>query len=166
MKITALVVALFLTFGAAQKAAFKLEVGSVLPAKYVPKHNLKLYMTHSAQLRPYIEREVTGVRYVIAYDEKSHVIKYISTLDRRFTSADGLRVGGYVEVNNEQVRVYPGWEIRGPEDMDGWQPLIGFNSEMTVLNEGKDTKIEVGRNRLESKQPVKAKIIAFVKGGN
>lgn len=166
MKITILIVAAFLMFGVSQKAEIKLEVGTVLPAKYVPKNNRNLYMTHSGQFRPFIQRDVAGVRYVIAYEEKSRVIKYISTSDKQFKPADGLRVGGYVEVNNEQVEVYPGWEIRGPEDKDGWQPLIGFNSEMTVFDGGKETKIELKQYRLESEQKVRAKIIAFVKGNN
>lgn len=166
MKITALIVALFLTIVALQKADIKLEVGSELPAKYVPKNNPKQYMTHSAQFRPYIEQNVAGVRYVIAYDKKNHVIKYISTDDKQFKSADGLQVGGYVEVNDEQVEAYPGWEIRGPKDKDGWQPLIGFNSEMTVLDGSNDTRIELKQYRLAAGQQVKAKIIAFVKGDN
>lgn len=166
MKITILIIATFLIFGASQKADIKLEVGSVLPAKIVPKKNRKLYMTHSAQFRPFIELEVAGVRYVIAYDKKSRVIKYISTNDKKFKSADGLQVAGYVEVNNALVSVYPGWEIRGPKDKDGWQPLMGFNSEMTVLDGGKETKIELKQYRLESEQTVKVRIIGFVKGGN
>ena len=165
MKISGLIVVLFVTFGALQKADIKLEVGARLPAEYVPTNNQKLYMTHSSQLRPYIEREVEGFKYIIAYDGKTHVIKYISTHDTRVKTADSLQVGDYVEVSDEQVEVYPGWEIRGPKDKDGWQPLIGFNSEMTVLDGGKDTKIELKEYRLP-KQPVKAKIIAFVKGGN
>ena len=157
---------LFVTFGALQKADFKLEVGAQLPAKYVPANNRKLYMTHSAQFRPYIEREVEGVSYIIAYDDTTRVIKYISTNDKRFKPTNGLEVSGYVEVNDEQVEVYPGWEIRGPKDKDGWQPLIGFDNELTVLDGDKDTKIVLKEYRLGSRGPVKAKIIAFVKGAN
>lgn len=166
MKISIVILALFFTFGVSEKADIKLEVGSVLPAKHVPKINRNLYMTHSAQFRPFIEREIVGIKYVIAYDEKSRIIKYISTTDKKFKSADGLQVGSYVEVDNEQMSVYPGWEIRGPEDTEGWQPLVGFDSKVTVLDGGKDTQIELKQYRLESEQPVKAKIIAFVKGSN
>jgi hypothetical protein len=62
MKISILIAALLLTFGAARKADIRLEVGSVLPVKYVPKKNPNLYMTHSAQFRPFIERDVAGDR--------------------------------------------------------------------------------------------------------
>ena len=40
------------------------------------------------------------------------------------------------------------------------------NREVEGFKGGKDTKIELKEYRLPSKQPVKAKIIAFVKGGN
>jgi hypothetical protein len=166
MKITVLIVALSLVFGIGQKPDLKLEPGSVLPVKSVPKKNRKMYMTHSAQFRPFIERDVAGIRYVIAYDEQSRVITYISTEDKLFKSADGLRVGGYVEVNNTAVEVYPGWEIRGAEDKEGWQPLIGFDSKMTVLDGDKETILELKRYRLESEHPLKVKILGFVKGGN
>ena len=166
MKILVPVLALFLAFGAPQRADPKLEVGSVLPARYVPKHNRNLYMTHSSQLRPFVKRNVGGVVYVFAYEEKSRVVKYLSTSDKNFETADGLRVGGYVEVDNGRLAAYPGWEVRGPEGADGWSPLIGFDSEMTVLEGGEDIKLKLTRYRLEPDRPVRAKIIAFVKGGN
>jgi hypothetical protein len=164
MKITILLITLVFSFAAFQDADIKLEVGATLPAKSVPPKNRKMYMTHSAQFRPYIRKEIKGIKYIIAYDEKNLVIKYISTHDQKFKSANGLKVGDYVEVNDEQLAVYPGWEIRGPEDKDGWQTLIGFDSEMTVLDEKAETKIKLRDYHLE--QPVKAKILAFVKGGN
>jgi len=37
---------------------------------------------------------------------------------------------------------------------------------MTVLDGGDDTKIKLKQYRLESDQPIKAKIIGFVKGEN
>ena len=79
-----------------------------------------------------------------------------------------IRVRPYVEVQAEQVEVYPGWEIRGPEGADGWQPLIGFNSEVTILSNGREAvlKLPLGQYRVESTQPLRAKIMAFVKGGN
>jgi len=144
----------------------KLEVGSMLPAKYIPKNNRAQYMTHSAQFRPYIMSEIVGVTFIIAYDEKSNVIKYISTFDKQFKSSDGFRVGDYIEVKDDQVTAFPGWEIRGPKDKNGWQPLIGFNSEMIVHKSGHDLKIELKQYHLPSQQPVNAKITGFVKGGN
>jgi hypothetical protein len=166
---TSILIALsLLTFGAFQKEELKLEIGSVLPARYVPKKNRGLYMTHSAQFRPFVKRKVGGIEYIIAYREESREIKYLSTYDKRFQTSGGLRVGNYVEVQGSQVEVYPGWEIRGPEGEDGWQPLIGFNSEMTIRIDGKDValKLKPAQYQLDSAQPLRAKILAFVKGSN
>lgn len=170
MKTTSLVLALFLTMfvtvGAVQKTDIELEVGAKLPAKYIPKNNRKLYMTHSAQLRPFIVQEIEGITYIIAYDEKDSVIKYISSNDKEFKSEDGLRTSDYIEVQADQVIAYPGWEIRGPVNKKGWQPLLGFVSKMTVLDNGKDTELILVEHRLPAGKSVKAKIIGFVKGSN
>ncbi len=167
MNILVPVLALFLAFGSPpQRADLKLEVGSVLPARYAPRHNRNLYMTNSSQFRPFVKRKVGGVVYYIAYEEESRVIKYLSTTDRNFETADGLRVGGYVEVDNEQLMVYPGWEVRGPEGKDGWLPLVGFDSEMTLLEGGGEAKVKLKQYRLDPDRTIRAKIIGFVKGGN
>jgi len=164
MKSAVLVTALLLALGAGQASEIKPEPGTVLPAKVVPKQNHHLYMTHSAQLRPFIEREIAGIKYILAYDENTRVITYVYTADEKFET-DGLRVGSYIEVDDEQTIACPGWEIRGPASKDGWQPLIGFNSEMTVRKGGKDVTIYLRTYRLPE-EPVKAKISGFVKGGN
>ena len=165
MKFSILMAVLLLTLTGVQKNDIKLEVGSVLSAKYVPKKNRKLYLTHSAQLRPYIERNVAGIKYIIAYEDKSRVIKYISTNDKKFKSADGLQVDSYIEVKGEQIRAYPGWEVRGPETKDGWETLIGFDSKITVL--GGENRVNPDQYPpLQFGQTVKVKIIGFVKGAN
>lgn len=45
------------TMLAFQKVEQLPEVGSILPAKAVPKDNRHLYMTHSGQLRPFPKRD-------------------------------------------------------------------------------------------------------------
>ena len=148
----------------AQQSDIVLEVGAKLKKKHIPKRNLNLYMTHPSQLRPYIERKINGVNYVIAFDQKSREIKYISTHDTNFLSANGLKVGSYIENLIENLYVYPGWEIRAPKLADGWLPIVGFNGEVTTSIEGKDVstnvkKIDAGRN-------IKVKVTGFVKGSN
>ena len=168
MRISILIALALFTLGVSQEEEINLEIGSVLPAKYVPKESRNLYMTHSAQLRPFVERKVGGIKYTIAYVEGSREIKYISTHDKRFRTSSGLRVGGYVEVRGAEAEVYPGWEIRGPDGEDGWQPIIGFDDEMTILSGGRDAtlKLPPTQYRLESERPVRAKIRGFVKGSN
>lgn len=167
MKSSVLIIAaLLLTFTGVQKKEVSLEVGAVLPARLVPKKSriLNLYMTGSSQRDPYIEKNVGGIKYIIAYEEESRAITYISTYDKKFKSIDGWQVGGYVEVNREQIRISPGWEIRGPETKDGWETLIGFDHKLMTLIDGAETQINPAQYPpLQSGQTIKVKIKAFVK---
>lgn len=169
MKLAIFVGVILLTLGAYQKAEQPPEIGSKLSAKDVPKkRNMELFMTHSAQFRPFIKKEINKVEYVIAYDEKTREVKYLYTNDSDFKTTRGLKVGDYVEVKGSEVQIYPGWEIRGPEDEDGWHPLIGFDSELTVLRGQIDFKLKLplGQYRLPAEQIENARIKAFVKGGS
>lgn len=154
---------ILLTFGAFQKPEQPPEIGSKLLAKDVPKKNSQLFMTHSSQLRPFIRKEINNVDYVIAYDEKTREVRYLSTHDPDFKTSKGLKVGDYIEVKGEEVVAYPGWEIRGPEEGDGWQPLIGYDIELTVMQIGVGSKWLA---RLSDEETMNVQIIAFVKGGN
>ncbi len=160
--------AVALVFVVHQEKKLTLEVGSKLPVREVPKKNRHLFMTHSSQLRPFIEREIDEIKYIIAYDEKTREITYLSTYDKAFKSAQGFRVGDYAEVKGNEVVAYPGWEIRAPGGEDGWQLLIGFNSEMTVWSDNNEVKLKLAPTQynLPADQVLKAKIVAFVKGMN
>ena len=169
MKLAISFAVLLLTFAAYQKPEQPPEIGAKLPAKDVPKKwNPKWFMTHSGQFRPYIKKQINDVEYVIAYDEKTREVRYLYTDDADFKNAKGLKVGDYIEVKGNDVVAYPGWEVRGPEDENGWHPLIGFDSELTVLRDEKDFKLKLlpSQFNLPADQIEKARIIAFVKGGN
>jgi hypothetical protein len=156
MKVTASVMALLLVSGFAPQASFKLEVGAKLDRKYVPKKLTKQIMTHPGQMRPFIERSVEGVKYVIAFDSESREIKYINTRDPNFRTSDGLRVGSEMPVKRQQLDVYPGWEIRAPVTSDGWYPVVG-------------TDLSIGFDLLGSFKESETKFVridSFSKGDN
>src|SRR5215831_12840125 len=69
----------------------KLKIGARLPVKCLPTEDEgdKLVATHPSQSRPFIDRVVGGVKYTIAFDEETHHIKYIHTIDRAFRTANG-----------------------------------------------------------------------------
>lgn len=90
----------------APQTAIKLEIGTKLNRKYIPKKATKLIATHPSQLRPFIERTIDGVKYVIAYDEKTREIKYIHTTDKKFRTVDGLRVLGELSLKREQLEFF------------------------------------------------------------
>jgi hypothetical protein len=164
MRIWFITAMLLLAVAPLHQSNIKLEIGAKLKKKDIPKDSTNLYMTHPAQLRPYIERNINGVDYVIAYDRESRRIKYIATHDEEFKTADGLKIGSDVEVSEGQVIAYPGWEVRGQATKDGWYPVVGFDGGMMVLAEAGNMPMRVAELRPGRK--IKVKIISFSKGGN
>lgn len=67
-----------------------------------------------------------GIGYTVAFDAK-HIITYIHTEDPNFATSEGLKVGGFLDVKGEQLRAYPGWEVRSPARADGWSPVVGYD---------------------------------------
>ena len=168
MKFTTFCVMVLVAFGSLQ-IEFLPEIGSRLPASMVPKNNRELFMTAPSQLRPCIRKTIDQVKYVIAYDEKTREVKYLYTDDQHFKSSRGRRVGDFIEVTGDKVLIFPGWEIRtSEEEKNGWQPLVGFDSKMTILKDGKETELksEPPPYSLPADETFKIKIIGFVKGGN
>ena len=168
MKLAIFFAIILLTFGVLQKPERPPEIGSKLSAIEVPKKNVRHFMTHSAQLRPYIKKQINDVEYLIAYDKKTLEVRYLYTDDADFKNAKGLKVGDYIEVKGREVVAYPGWEVRGPEDDNGWHPLIGYDSELTVLRGKIDTKLKLppSQYHLPDGETENVRIMAFVKGGN
>lgn len=134
----------------------KLEVGAKLNRKYIPKKVTDRIFTHPSQLRPFIERTIDGVKYIIAYDEKNREIRYIHTTDKNFRTASGLQVGSEIPLKRDQLQIYPGWEIRAPITSDGWFPVVGFDlpTGYDLVNAFKDAETKM------------VTIVGFSKGGN
>ena len=162
MSILSLAVLLFLAPAPVQQSGVNLEVGVKLRKKDVKKSD-PYTMTHPAQVRPFVERDVGGVLYRLAYNEKSREVRYIFTEDKDFKTAGGLKVGDIIEVSRGEMEAYLGWEVRAPKTSDGWHPLIGFNDKITV--EAADWDNTVDFNNLKEGVKVRAKILGFVKGG-
>ncbi len=168
MKLVIFFAIILLTFSVLQKPEQPPEIGSKLSAKDVPKKNVRHFMTHSAQFRPYIKKQIDDVEYLIAYDEKTREVRYLCTDDPDFKNAKGLKVGDYIEVTGREVVAYSGWEVRGPKDENGWHPLIGFDSELTVLRGSIDAKLKLppSQYQLPDGETENVRIMAFVKGSN
>jgi len=77
-----------------------------------------------------------------------------------------LRVGDFIEVERNKVQFFRGWEVRAPADDEGWQPMIGFDTD-SVVNCDPNVPNPYGcPYRLPDEPVFKTRIIAFVKGGN
>lgn len=135
----------------------KLEVGAKLNRKYIPKKITKEIMTHPSQTRPFIEPSLDGIKYIIAFDPKTRVIKYIHTTDPNFRTANGLRVSTEIPLTRAQLQIIPYWEIRAPVTPDGWYPVVGDDSlllgfDLESIFKGNETRM--------------VSIVGFSKGGN
>src|SRR5262245_63943409 len=169
MKTFAIVTFCFLLIMPAQKQKpALLELGAEVKPEFIrEKKTLELYMTHPAQLRPFIRQEIDGVSYVIAYVEESRKVKYITTDDKDFTTDEGLRVGNFIELTKDEIIAYPGWEIRGPANKDGWHPVVGFAEKVTIMKEAKEATTDMKQIwKLNPSDRFKVKIVGFSKGGN
>ena len=157
MKYCLLLVLLIPQLAEVKNLDIKLEPGAELAEWHVPKEPRRLISTHPSQLRPYIEVTIEKVDYVIAYDEKTRRIKYISTEDEDFRTKKGLKVGDYIKLKRDEIVVFPSWEIRGPKTSDGWFPIIGVDAP--GMN-------PVSEETFKENKTLKARIIGFSKGGN
>jgi hypothetical protein len=137
----------------------------VLRAKSDKRH---ICMTQPAQMDPCVEARIAGINYTIAYGEKTGRITYVFTSDKAFRTTDGVRVGETVDLSEEQILAWPGWEIRGPETPDRWYPLLGI-LEVTVVTDGNDALVRAERNEELMKQvfannrTVTFRILGFVR---
>jgi hypothetical protein len=137
------------------QAQIKLEIGAKLDRKYIPKE-VSFIATHPSQFRPFIKRKIDRVEYLIAYDEKTRRIKHIHTTDKDFHTADGLHMLSEIPLRQDQLLVYPSWEIRAPLTSDGWFPIVGgdlpMGFDLVGSFKGDETKMLT--------------IVGFSKGGN
>lgn len=130
---------------------FKLKIGAKLPRKDAAESN-SLIATHPSQTRPFIQKTICGVKYIIAFEEETRKIRFIHTLDRNFRTTMGLRVGSQLTVTRAQITIYPSWYILAPGTPDGWQPIvIGDEELLGKLKDGEGVTVTIG---------------GFIKGGN
>src|SRR5258706_16470688 len=112
MKSLALFALLFVVVAVPPRADIKLQVGAKLDRKYIPKKITDAILTHPGQTRPFIERSILGIKYLIAFDSATREIKYINTADSNFRTTNGLRVDAKIPLRRDQLQVIPYWEIR------------------------------------------------------
>ena len=150
-----------------QKPA-QLELGAEVKPEFIQEKKTKeLYMTHPSQLRPFIRQEIDGVSYVIAYEEESRKVKYITTNDKDFTTDEGLQVGNFIELTKGEIIAYPGWEIRGPANKDGWHPVVGFLDKVTIMKESNRVTTDIEQIwKLNPSDRFQVMVIGFSKGGD
>jgi hypothetical protein len=120
-------IATLVVLGATQCwAAPRLEIGAKLNELVLRGMRTERCITRPSVVETCIDIAQDGIRYTVAFDAK-HVITYIHTEDPNFATSEGLKVGGFLDVKGEDLRAYPGWEVRSPTRGDGWAPVVGYD---------------------------------------
>ena len=128
-----------LSFTTAADCKLNLKIGARIPVNCLPGQDeeSQLIATHPSQLRPYIKRTVSGIEYIVAYDEDTRRIKYIQTNDKAFRSTNGLQVGAEIKVSEEQVSGgCCGWYTFGGRTPDGWDIIIADDVVVSPWQKG------------------------------
>lgn len=131
-----------------------LRIGAKVPVKCLPSQgeDTRYVATHPSQSRPFIERIVAGVNYTIAFDEETHHIKYIHTIDRAFRAPHRLRIGSQIKVTRKQITGgYGGWYTFAGRTQDGWDIIVADIASFKDWKEGEMRLVTIG---------------GFKKGGN
>jgi hypothetical protein len=98
---------------------------------------------------------------VVGYDAHTHRIKYLFTQDEHFRAADGLHIGGLIDLAENEIIFLDGWHTFGPRTKDGWRPILGILDGPIIESadrEPVDPKPVAGKMH-------RFKIIGFDKGG-
>jgi hypothetical protein len=161
MKVLFIFLACFavLTPVASAQSDIKLEIGAKLPRRYVPRRIKELMGTGPTQARPFIRKNIGGIEYYIAFEEKTRKIKYISTSDKNFYTMNGLHFGSEIIVTRDQLTIYPQWYIFAPATPDGWIPILDPLS-------GEEGNLRTSLSKLKGGEKTTIRIVSFIKSGD
>jgi hypothetical protein len=150
-------------------AAFgQLDLGDRLSRAQIPKKRPLECVVTPSQTYPCVQGlRVGGVTYTtVGYDSKSKRVKYLLTWDAQFRTKEGLRVGDWIEVKEDQIIPVPGWSIYGPTTTDGWHIILGSTldgNEKVQFQDG--AVVYPSASRTGPPRSGKVQIREFEKGG-
>jgi hypothetical protein len=108
----------------------KLEINARLPRALIPAKLTQRLQVNSSQTWPYVETVVNGIKYTIAFNERTRRITYLYTSDDKFRTVNGLRIGAELTFTSAQLIIIPYGEVRGPRTPDGWFPVVAHDSPL------------------------------------
>lgn len=135
-------------------------IGSKFHKKWKVGRDPSLCVTQPAQMDPCVGQFFDGIKYQIAYSEKTHRVSYVFTNDENFVTLDGLRVGDAIPVTRDTVHALPGFEVWAPTTRDGWWPIVGYDLAQIKLSDASTLDLS---GKEESAKTGKAVILGFSK---
>jgi hypothetical protein len=145
----------------------QLDLGDRLTSAKILENNTLVCAATPSQTYPCVEDlKVSGVKFsTVGYDSKTKRVKYLVTSDAQFRTKEGLRVGDWIELSEDQVTSYAGWHIYGPKTKDGWHIVLGSTllGERVTFQDG--TVVSPSASRKGPPRVGKVQIREFEKGG-
>jgi hypothetical protein len=139
------------------------EIGDKLEKKNIPASAFKNMCAITADdFYPCFRPKIDGIEFMIAFEEHTFRVEYITTQDPKFKTADGLKVGDVIDVQEKDLVDYESWDIFAPRTRDGWRPIVGVS--LFCSKDGTD-KYGLCGNVFRKAHPGKAEIMGFSKGG-
>jgi hypothetical protein len=145
--------------------AAQADVGMRVPPALLPKKNTNQCAATPSQFYPCIQDvEVGGVRFtVVGYDAHTSRIRYLFTEDENFRTADGLHVGGLIDLAETEIILVAGWHILGPRTKDAWRPILGSFLDGNIIKSADGDSIDL--TKPVAGKMHRFKILGFDKGG-
>ena len=100
-------------------------IGAKFEKSWAANQQRQECLTQLAQFDVCAEHTFDGIKFQVAYSQQADTVTHLYTEDKRFQTADGLKVGDSIPITPEALIVFPGWRIYGPETKDGWHPILG-----------------------------------------
>jgi hypothetical protein len=145
----------------------QLDLGDRLTSAQTLKNNTLVCAATPSQTYPCVlDLTISGVKFSsVGYDSETKRVKYLITSDAKFRTKEGLRVGDWIEVSEDQVTSYPGWNIYGPRTKDGWHIVLGsaLLEQRVTFQDG--TVVILSASRKGPPRVGKVQIREFEKGG-
>ncbi len=157
---------LFIAFTAATAGA-QVNLGYRLHAHELPRQAEHSCVTSPSQT--YVcaaDVTLAGTHFsIVSYDSRRQV-RYLFTSDPAFTTQTGLRVGDWVEVDERDVLLIPGWHISGPRTADGWRLVFGTDETAAAppLKYQDGTGVNLVHTLESAPKRGRLKIVGFEKG--
>ncbi len=122
-------------------------------------------MSSPGQLDKCFRAVANGITYTVAYRKDGihkNIVTYVHTEDPNFKSPEGLRVGGFVVVDDiKNIIAAPGYEIYA-SNANAWVPVVGFSGEVDLVGQGgTDEKRQVATLNPTAHDPVRLRIRGF-----
>jgi hypothetical protein len=150
----------------------QLNIGDRLNGTQIPKNKNVECAATSSQIYPCVQGMTDkGIVFsIVGYDAKTKRIKYLYTIDEHFRTKEGLKVGDWIEVSEDQLIPVTGGFIYGPKTKDGWHIIVGSavgialgTAEQVQFQDG--TVIYPTASRTVPPRVGKVQIRGFDKGG-